>query len=393
MENIYTREILNEKRKERFLPMFEKIIQNLVDLEDGFPLQYDDRNVRAEFQGKDESEEEYRKELKEYNKENLTGNIQNIIKKISFLAKKENLVMILLKNFLGYLEREYKELSKYGVIFDGERNDDGDEITGSREEFEEYLKRLPQAYSDLPHWLSLPIPDLQDYLRKVSPNELWKNVYNTASSFEKEWQNRQKNWLDITDELKNNSIEEFLKFDGDMSWFNLQKPYCEKEGFSMGHCGNKAAFAYSDKVLSLRETKRQKDGTVLSKPYLTFILIGGEYLGEMKGRANSKPLEKFHPYIMSLLTYQRNGKYMIKGIQGGGYRPENNFDLEDLSDDNLQKLGDERPELIIGEIRKYLDKKEELSPKIKSVLQNSKNKDKILLSFPKEQREYIISQE
>lgn len=390
LENIYAREILNEKRKERLLPMFNNIIEKLVNLEDGFPLQYDDRNTRAEFQRKNESEEEYRKELKEYNREELIGKFQQLIKEVSVTAKKENLVMIILKDFLRLMEREYEGMEKYGVIFDGTVDEDGDEATSSKDYFYHYFKSFTGDAIELQHMLSLPIPELQEYLRNVSPNEKWHVVARTAHELEKEWQNRNKNWIDITDELKDNSIIEFLKFDGDMSWFNLQRPYCEQEGFAMGHCGNKAAFSYTDKVLSLREIKREKGGKVMSKPHLTFILRGGEYLGEMKGRANSKPSEKFHPYIMSLLTYQRNGKYMIKGIEGGGYRPENNFDLEDLSDANLKELTEERPDLIIEHIRKDLNQKKEISPRIKFSMENSRNKDKILLSFPKEQREKIL---
>ena len=65
LEEIYTREILNEKRKERLLPMFNKIIQKFADLPEGFPLQYQESSIKSEFGAKDKTEEEYKKEIKE----------------------------------------------------------------------------------------------------------------------------------------------------------------------------------------------------------------------------------------------------------------------------------------------------------------------------------------
>jgi hypothetical protein len=60
----------------------------------------------------------------------------------------------------------------------------------------------------------------------------------------------------------------------------------------------------------------------------------------MKGRGNDKPSEKYHPYIIDLLQ-----KDFVKGIKGGGYLPENNFEMEDLDDDDAEKLIDAKPAL------------------------------------------------
>jgi hypothetical protein len=63
-------------------------------------------------------------------------------------------------------------------------------------------------------------------------------------------------------------------------------------------------------------------------------------LGEMKGRNNDKPIEKYHPYIVALLKQP-----FIKGIVGGGYAPENNFSLADLPDDQTEALVKMKPSL------------------------------------------------
>jgi hypothetical protein len=402
LEEIYTREILNEKRKERFLPMFNKIIQKFADLPEGFPLQYQESSIKSEFGAKDKTEEEYKKEIKEYNIEELTSDFQQLIKNVSVLAKKENLVMIILKKVVLDMETMWKDMERYGVVFDRQLDEDGQEMTSSKEEYEDYLKRIPRSIStSIQHWLSLPIPKLQTYLKNVSPNEQWYVVARTVDEMENEWKQSAGQWIDVTDDMKKGNIKEFINF-GNMGWFTLMRPYCEQEGKAMGHCGNKGAFAHTDTVLSLREMKKQKDGILLAKPNLTFILKSGEFLGEMKGRGNQKPQEKYHPYILSLLTHKENGKYLIKDIEGGGYLPEKNFDIEDFSYENLVKLTDERPDLMAKRLEVYFRewtwddadtgrRTEKYPPEkmIKAVMA-SKNKDKVLLNFPKDEREKIF---
>ena len=96
---------------------------------------------------------------------------------------------------------------------------------------------------------------------------------------------------------------------------------------------------------------------------MTFILQGDGSLGEMKGRSNNKPKEDYHPYILSLLKAKVGGEYLVKNIRGGGYAPENNFDLEDLSDENLETLFKEIPELFFNPLHiaeRFLNNKGEI---------------------------------
>lgn len=380
LENIYTREILNEGRKERFYPMFQKLVQKFADLEDGFPYQYEDSSIRMEFGAKEKYDDEYKKEVKGFNLNDLETDFKNVIKKVSEIAKKENIVMIILKKIVVDMERKWKDMERYGVVFDGERDEDGDEITSSREDFVDYLKRVPKMLSEtVEHWNSLPIPELQRYLKNVSPNEEWYIVARRANQIEEEWKAQGKKWIDVTPDIQDGNIQEIIKFPNNMGWFDLKRPYCKEEGDAMGHCGNSATRSLNDTVLSLRETKKQKNNTILSKPHLTFILKRGAFLGEMKGRANSKPKQEYHPYIMGLLMHKKqDGNYLVTRIEGGGYKPENNFDIEDLSDSDLQKITNERILLIADAIQEYMLKKQQISSRLKKAILNSPSKDKIL---------------
>ena len=119
-----------------------------------------------------------------------------------------------------------------------------------------------------------------------------------------------------------------LSFPDGYSWVDLEKSYCDKESESMGHCGNRGG-PRSDTILSLRDKQ--------NIPHLTFILNNGN-LGEMKGRANEKPATKYHKYIIELLKLP-----IIKNVKGGGYKPENNFCLTDLKQEELDELLRSKP--------------------------------------------------
>jgi hypothetical protein len=122
-----------------------------------------------------------------------------------------------------------------------------------------------------------------------------------------------------------------------MAWLNLNRAGCEAEGSAMGHCGNGAG-RNGETVLSLRT--KEAGGW---RPHLTFIMDDRGFLGEMKGRGNSKPNERYHPHIVALLLKYRE----IKGMRPDlGYLPENNFHFDDLSDALKKKVQDARPDIL-----------------------------------------------
>lgn len=125
---------------------------------------------------------------------------------------------------------------------------------------------------------------------------------------------------------------------GKTAWMILPRAYCDDEADAMGHCGNSASYRTGERILSYR-TKETEDGSW--RPHLTFILDKDGNLGEMKGRNNNKPDAKYYDVITDLLLNP-----LVKGIKGGGYNPENNFDIWNLSTKQLLSLFDKKPELI-----------------------------------------------
>jgi hypothetical protein len=127
-------------------------------------------------------------------------------------------------------------------------------------------------------------------------------------------------------------------FGGGIQWWFVDRGYCSDEGRSGKHCGNVVGqYKPDQRLLSLR-----KDGHVL----LTFVLEPGGTLGEMKARGNQKPSEKYHPYIIKLLMWDR-----VTGITGEGYLPDANFSMFDLSEKNLAYIDANKPQLISNQCR------------------------------------------
>lgn len=114
------------------------------------------------------------------------------------------------------------------------------------------------------------------------------------------------------------------------TWVNLERRYCELEKTSMGHCGNSGGKP-DDTIISLRDPH--------NKPHLTFI-VNNKILGESKGKGNIKPAQRYHKAIIKLLLSP-----VVESIKGGGYLPENNFHLSDLSEQDRKLVLSRKPNI------------------------------------------------
>jgi hypothetical protein len=178
--------------------------------------------------------------------------------------------------------------------------------------------------SNLRHFLSLPIPEIQNF---IFTNQKYEEILQIFRDFEYTWRTETKGLVAPKDGDKI-----VVKFNDNTAWWLLARGACKEEAEAMGHCGNVPSQKSGERILSFRSLKQEN----MWKPHLTFILDKDGKIGEAKGRGNEKPTEKYHPYIAKLLMKSD----LIKGIKGGGYRPENNFKLSDLSDELRDKVFD-----------------------------------------------------
>lgn len=183
----------------------------------------------------------------------------------------------------------------------------------------------------LTHFLSMPISGIQQYaFAWQTPSE----IYDAFNEMESDWREDQDRTVP-----HDQNADVVIDFGDGYAWYNLNKAYCPAEAKAMGHCGNSPRQHSSDTILSLRRSQQVGDEEILT-PVLTFILDDNGMLGEMKGRGNDKPAERYHKYIIPLLRHEA-----ITGIKGGGYMPENNFNINDLDDEIKDELIAEKPGL------------------------------------------------
>lgn len=164
-----------------------------------------------------------------------------------------------------------------------------------------------------------------------------RSKLNSPSYTDKELQEESDRWHEELaarkSEMPSEDYEVFLPLHGQWegwNWVSLGRGYCSQEAKAMGHCGNAGA-REGDDIISLRDPH--------GKAHLTFILNDG-MLGEMKGRANNKPSRKYHAAIVELLKHPE-----IHSIRGGGYAPENNFSLDDLTDAERKQVKEFKPDV------------------------------------------------
>lgn len=198
------------------------------------------------------------------------------------------------------------------------------------------LVPIANLMTNLTHFLGLPIPAIQQIVwLKQTPQELLE----TFRLLETEWKENTEDESRLHRYEVGDEPKVVLQFPDGYAWFNLETHSCSAEARSMGHCGNSGGNR-RDTILSLRRLTKTVSGRSYWYPMLTFILDRNGVLGEMKGRGNDKPIEKYHPYIVALLRSD-----LIQGIKGGGYLPHHNFSLNDLDDDVREELLAAKPDL------------------------------------------------
>jgi len=196
------------------------------------------------------------------------------------------------------------------------------------------LAPSPALKQQLEHFMSLPVPEIQNYVfRAESPRQL----FDLFAKYEAAWRQRIEEERSLITPEDEDEI--LISFQDGFAWWLLPRGGCPVEAEAMGHCGNVPSERPGDRILSLRR-KVQRGDILRWYPVATFILDADGQLGEMKGRGNDKPADKYHPYIVELLRH-----HLIRGVKGGGYMPENNFAMSDLNPETREQLIADKPEL------------------------------------------------
>ena len=155
---------------------------------------------------------------------------------------------------------------------------------------------------------------------------------------------------DINYVEKNPVILDFRNENGDgFYWVDLETSNSPEECERMGHCGRSS----SGNIYSLREVKTLNPKFKLNKSHLTAAISDDGVIYQMKGPKNSKPQSKYHKYIIDLLYLtDEDGEYFIKDF-GREYQSSSDFKISDLTEEEMKKLLEDRPDLFTDGYTRY----------------------------------------
>lgn len=191
------------------------------------------------------------------------------------------------------------------------------------------VKNKPEIYIK-----ELTLSQALDYLNRLNYINGWVNNPNTPTPdlTKMSWNQATQEAKDWRDDLEAGSMIEkeqgtiLHKFSDGCYWINIHKSFDADEARSAGHCGEATR---KDMVLiSLRNSSKE-------------VLLTFDYdektkeVIEFKGKANSKPVSKYHPYIIWVLSQKG---FINKLNTKIGFKPENNFQLTDLTQEELEKV-------------------------------------------------------
>jgi hypothetical protein len=177
-----------------------------------------------------------------------------------------------------------------------------------------------------------------DWLRNVGNTQ---NINLKTLSYQEAF-NQAEEWHDSLESKKSENYQEKheividYRVDGvGFYWAHLNASTSEEEKIRMGHCGSK----YGTTLFSLRKIHPNGDG----ESYVTLARTPEGIVSEVHGKRNSKPKQIYRQYIIDFLL---NKKYPVKGLTlHGVYKPEDNFQLEDLTPEELKMLFDKNRDI------------------------------------------------
>lgn len=122
-------------------------------------------------------------------------------------------------------------------------------------------------------------------------------------------------------------------------WVDLESLSCSEEGKRMGHCGSSSGELYSLRLTSLLPNNEK---FTKNTSLVTASIGRGGVILQMKGPRNKKPGQELHRYIIPFILSDIVERF------GSEYASHEDFNLEDLTNEEIKKLHDQKPSLFQG---------------------------------------------
>jgi hypothetical protein len=264
----------------------------------------------------------------------LSDSIDNILNSIDNKKKAQSIESMIIKSLLSSLTPTYNFLKQhYNIEIDKNFNQ------LKTQQKLDYLFNNPTILSIINRLYLSKLTSISDYVNtnSIDKNDDFESLYNKSRIWHEEIANNVvKTDIDnstkkVIREDETENTDKFITYPNGWYWINLNTSYSADEASNMGHCGrdaNKILFSLRDKNSNSRVTVSYD--------------VDENAMYQCKGRGNSKPKDEYHEYIINLLL---NDKYPIDIIVTGSYRPDLDFCLTDLTEEELEELLSEKPSL------------------------------------------------
>lgn len=234
-------------------------------------------------------------------------------------------------NYLKKIKGKDKKLEQFLKTGKSEDNEFNETILKAIKWAQSYYK---DKFVEVLHYVNSPIHRNKPNINKLSLED--------ALETSKKWHNEIEKL--VGEPIRDESGEVIMEFEDGFYWIDLESTTCESEAESMGHCGNTNQ---GTTILSLRDEDK--------RPHVTIAYDeNGEIFTQIKGKGNTKPVEKYHEYIVDLIIDLNVQKFSSEYERSSDLLPE------DLSEELYDKLNDANPEYVKSAEPKTIEELKEL---------------------------------
>ena len=179
---------------------------------------------------------------------------------------------------------------------------------------------------------SSPIPSVAQYT--WDPNKSLYEIYEDLVDIMEEYHNQSKGWITVRGEKLI-----WRSPDKKTGWFDTGGGSCDREGESMNHCGNSPSTNIDNETLYSFSSIRTMGGEMQRYPHVTLILSDDGVTGEIKGRGNAKPDDKYGEALKEFMLLD-----IVKGMGPSTWETDSNWKWRDFTESQRDEILDAKPE-------------------------------------------------
>ena len=192
----------------------------------------------------------------------------------------------------------------------------------------------------LEHFLAMNIPCIQDTAFGYEvPDLLIETLYGCEREHRKKLADRK---ALIPDAVARQRRVFLQTSNPNFVWFDLETSDSQEESDCMStteghHCGSDAGAT----LLSLRQRRELEDGVYWSC-HITASLYPDGAVGQIKGKANAPPAERYWPLILEMLFDPR-----VTYVKKGSWKDWHDFSVTWLTEEEQEEIAEAKPNLFI----------------------------------------------